>query len=154
MGEWTLRCRCKVPSAGITFCKDIKCSSSISNESIGNGRYSDTGGKGNGKQRRSSAGAGATAEVAAFAGAAAPGLLATGSTDKTVKLWDVSGGGSTAPVCVESADLRVGAVFAMGFAGDDALPGVLAVAGAKGTVAVWEVGASDQVAERWAALAA
>jgi len=47
-------------------------SSSISNESIGNGRYSDTGGKGNGKQRRSSAGAGATAEVAAFAGAAAP----------------------------------------------------------------------------------
>jgi periodic tryptophan protein 1 len=90
----------------------------------------------------------------AFAGAAAPGLLATGSTDKTVKLWDVSGGGSTAPVCVESADLRVGAVFAMGFAGDDALPGVLAVAGAKGTVAVWEVGASDQVAERWAALAA
>ena len=85
----------------------------------------------------------------AFAGAAAPGLLATGSTDKSVKLWDVAG---PAPVCVEAQDLKVGAVFALAFAADEALPGVLGVAGAKGTVSVWEVGASDKVGERWPAL--
>jgi periodic tryptophan protein 1 len=85
----------------------------------------------------------------AFAGAGAPGLLATGSTDKTVKLWDVSGAG---PTQLASEDLKVGAVFALGFVGDAEMPGILAAAGAKGTVAVWEVGAADTVAQRWPGL--
>ena len=86
----------------------------------------------------------------AFAGVAAPGLLATGSTDKKVKLWDVSG---DAPALLEAQDLKVGAIFAASFACDEALPGVLAVAGAKGTVSVWEVGAAESVATRWPGLA-
>lgn len=88
--------------------------------------------------------------ILAFAGPAAPGLLATGSTDKKVKLWDVAG---DAPALVEAQDLKVGAVFAAGFSEDAALPGVLAVAGAKGTVSVWEVGAAESVAARWPGLA-
>lgn len=84
----------------------------------------------------------------------APGLLATGSTDKKVKLWDVSGG---VPELVATADLKVGAVFGLGFGGLDLSSSggrgpprpLLAAAGAKGTVAVWDVAADEAVARRW-----
>ena len=75
----------------------------------------------------------------------APGLLATASTDKRVKLWDVAGG---APSLVASQDLKVGALFTVGFCAD--APGMLAAGGAKGTVAVWDVTATAAVQRRWA----
>jgi len=86
------------------------------------------------------------------------GLLATASTDKTVKLWDVhaaapagsSGGGSgrgsgggggalTAhpPVCVASRDMAVGKLFGLGWCYDPAHPWGLACAGSKATLALW-----------------
>ena len=44
-----------------------------------------------------------------------PGFLATGSTDKTVKLWNVTENG---PSMVVSRDLGVGKVFSTSFAPD------------------------------------
>jgi periodic tryptophan protein 1 len=76
----------------------------------------------------------------------ARGLLATGSTDKATKLWDISRG---APELLVTRDLRAGAVFSAAFS-DDA-PQLLAVAGAKGTVTVWDVSIEAAVAARWGA---
>jgi len=122
---------------------------------------SGAGGAGKPKFRLSAHSKAATALAFAGAGAGfssssscvAPGLLATGSTDKKVKLWDVSGG---VPELVSTADLKVGAVFGLGFGGLDlsskggARPRpLLAAAGAKGTVAVWDVASDENVARRW-----
>ncbi len=76
----------------------------------------------------------------------ARGLLATGSTDKAIKLWDISRG---APELLVSRDLRVGAVFSVAFAGD--AHHLLAAAGAKGTVTVWDVSTEAAVAARFGA---
>ena len=76
----------------------------------------------------------------------APGLLATASTDKSTKLWDISRG---APELLVSRDLRVGAVFSAAFARD--APQLLAAAGAKGTVTVWDVATEAAVAARFGA---
>jgi len=81
--------------------------------------------------------------------AAAPGLLATGSTDKAVKLWDIRKG---RPELLVTRDLRVGAVFATAFAGDAGR--LLAAAGAKGTSTVWDVSCEAAVLSRWPALSA
>lgn len=72
------------------------------------------------------------------------GLMLTGSTDKRVKAWDVAAG---APELLTSKDLKVGAVFALGFCGD--LPFTCAAAGAKGTVCVWDTLADDAVASKY-----
>ncbi|KAI5798875.1 WD40-repeat-containing domain protein [Geopyxis carbonaria] len=66
-----------------------------------------------------------------------PGFLATGSMDKTVKLWNTqtaSGG----PSMVVSRDMDVGKVFATNFAPDAEVGFRLAVAGSKGVVTVWD----------------
>ncbi|KIY96146.1 hypothetical protein MNEG_11815 [Monoraphidium neglectum] len=76
---------------------------------------------------------------------AAPGLLATASTDKKAKLWDVTG---DAPKLLASKDAGLGAIFTAGFCGADA-PHLLALAGAKGTVGVWDVRSAGAVAARW-----
>lgn len=78
---------------------------------------------------------------------AAKGLLATGSTDKVVKLWDVSEG---KPKLLASQDVQVGAVFTLGFCSD--APHLLAVGGAGGSVAVWDVRAAQAVAQRYPGL--
>ncbi|KAI9203673.1 WD40-repeat-containing domain protein [Polychytrium aggregatum] len=62
------------------------------------------------------------------------GLLVTGSTDKTVKLWNIK---DNKPSCICSRDVGVGKVFAANFSVDSAM--VLAVSGAKGKVVVWNL---------------
>jgi hypothetical protein len=75
----------------------------------------------------------------------APGLLATASTDKTVKLWDVS---DDKPLPIATERPNLGAVFAAAFCGADA-PHLLAMGGAKGSVGVWDVRSVKAVAKRW-----
>jgi len=76
--------------------------------------------------------------------AAAPGLLATGSMDKSVKLWDISAG---RPELLASRDLQAGKVFGAAFCA--AAPHLLAAAGSKGTVTVWDVLCDDAVSRRF-----
>ncbi|AEO54275.1 hypothetical protein MYCTH_2296679 [Thermothelomyces thermophilus ATCC 42464] len=64
-----------------------------------------------------------------------PGFMATGSTDKTVKLWNISAEG---PSLVVSRDFGVGKVFSTSFAPDKEVAFRLAVAGSKGTVSIWD----------------
>jgi periodic tryptophan protein 1 len=68
-----------------------------------------------------------------------PGMLATASIDKTVKVWDVTdltSSGTGAPRCVAYKTMNVGKLFAMQYSPDD--PFLLACAGDTGMVAVWE----------------
>ncbi len=76
----------------------------------------------------------------------ARGLLATASTDKATKLWDISTG---QPELLVTRDLRVGAVFTTAFSGD--APHLLAAAGAKGTVTVWDVSTEPSIVARFGA---
>ncbi|KZF26036.1 WD40 repeat-like protein [Xylona heveae TC161] len=73
-----------------------------------------------------------------------PGYLVTGSTDKTVKLWNVqsSGGG---PSMVVSRELGVGKVFSTKFAPDTEVGFRLAVAGSKGVVQIWDTSTNAAV---------
>ncbi|XP_022134698.1 uncharacterized WD repeat-containing protein C17D11.16 [Momordica charantia] len=63
----------------------------------------------------------------------APNLLATGSTDKMVKLWDLS---NNEPSCVASTNPKAGAVFSVSFSED--CPFLLAIGGSKGKLEVWD----------------
>ena len=93
-----------------------------------------------------------------------PGLMASSSIDKTVKLWDVSNihkidpspysGGLTGgnqgsivpglePHLVMYKSMNVGKLFALQYYSDD--PYVLATAGDKGSVAVWECDEAETV---------
>ncbi|KAK8033179.1 WD40 repeat-like protein [Apiospora marii] len=63
-----------------------------------------------------------------------PGFMATGSTDKTVKLWNIT---PTGPQMVVSRNLDVGRVFSATFAPDVDVAFRLAVAGSKGTMHIW-----------------
>mmetsp|Transcript_116431 Transcript_116431/g.228448 ORF Transcript_116431/g.228448 Transcript_116431/m.228448 type:complete len:557 (+) Transcript_116431:33-1703(+) len=68
-----------------------------------------------------------------------PGMMATASIDKTVKVWDVSdlqSSGNGTPRCVAYKTMNVGKLFTMQFSPDD--PFLLACAGDTGMVAVWE----------------
>jgi periodic tryptophan protein 1 len=75
---------------------------------------------------------------------AAPNLLATASTDKMVKLWDLTG---NQPSCIASTNPKVGAVFAASFCKD--APFLLAVGGSKGNLHVWDTLSSGEVARRF-----
>ncbi|MEW5302848.1 MAG: hypothetical protein WDW36_005591 [Sanguina aurantia] len=78
---------------------------------------------------------------------AAPGLMATASTDKKVKLWDTITG---SPLLVATQDLKAGAIFGCAFSAD--APHLLAAAGDKGAVSVWDVRTCPAVASKYKAL--
>ncbi|KAL6499675.1 hypothetical protein OROGR_027585 [Orobanche gracilis] len=63
----------------------------------------------------------------------APNLLATGSEDQTVKLWDLS---NNQPSCVASKTSEVGAVFSISFSADN--PFVLAIGGTYKGLQIWD----------------
>ncbi|KAL2159145.1 hypothetical protein VTH06DRAFT_2577 [Thermothelomyces fergusii] len=71
-----------------------------------------------------------------------PGFMATGSTDRTVKLWNI---GAEGPSLVVSRDFGVGKVFSTTFAPDKEVAFRLAVAGSKGTVSVWDTSTNAAV---------
>ncbi|KAK9663985.1 hypothetical protein RND81_14G011500 [Saponaria officinalis] len=73
----------------------------------------------------------------------APNLLASGSVDKTVKLWDLS---NNQPSCVASKNPKAGAVFAVSFSVD--IPFLLAIGGSKGKLEVWDTLSEAGVAKR------
>ncbi|GLB40346.1 putative WD domain, G-beta repeat [Lyophyllum shimeji] len=71
------------------------------------------------------------------------GCIATGGTDKLVKVWNVvdeSEGGKRNVSLVTSRDLGVGKVFSTAWSPDDPL--TLAAAGSKAKLQVWDVGAN------------
>ncbi|KAH0285691.1 WD40 repeat-like protein [Aureobasidium namibiae CBS 147.97] len=78
-----------------------------------------------------------------------PGFIATASTDRTVKLWNVDQA-TNQPSMVVSRDLGVGRVFSTNFAPDDAVAFRLAVAGSKGAVQVWDTSTNRAVREAFA----
>ncbi|KAK4373629.1 hypothetical protein RND71_009013 [Anisodus tanguticus] len=67
-----------------------------------------------------------------------PNLLATGSTDKTVKLWDLT---NNQPSCITSRNPKAGAVFSVSFS--DYCPFLLAVGGSKGKLQLWDISSED-----------
>jgi periodic tryptophan protein 1 len=71
-----------------------------------------------------------------------PGFMATGSTDRTVKLWNIQASG---PTMVVSRNLEVGKVFSTQFAPDAEVGFRLAVAGSKGTVNIWDTSTNAAV---------
>ena len=76
-----------------------------------------------------------------------PGFLVTGSTDKTVKLWNVQ---SSGPSMVVSRNVEVGKVFSTKFAPDPEVAFRLAVAGSKGSMQVWDTSTNAAVRRAFA----
>ncbi|KAF6815100.1 WD domain-containing protein [Colletotrichum sojae] len=76
-----------------------------------------------------------------------PGFMATGSTDKTVKLWNIQASG---PSMVVSRNLDVGKVFSTQFAPDPEVAFRLAVAGSRGTMHVWDTSTNPAVRHAFA----
>ncbi|KAI0404358.1 WD domain-containing protein [Xylaria palmicola] len=76
-----------------------------------------------------------------------PGFMATGSTDKTVKLWNIQPSG---PAMVVSRNLDIGRIFSTNFAPDPAVTFRLAVAGSKGTLHVWDTSTNAAVRQAFA----
>ncbi|EEF40789.1 periodic tryptophan protein 1 homolog [Ricinus communis] len=73
-----------------------------------------------------------------------PNLLATGSTDKMVKLWDLS---NNQPSCVASKDPKAGGIFSISFSEDS--PFSLAIGGSKGKLQVWDISSDAGVSRRF-----
>ncbi|CAN8099813.1 unnamed protein product [Discula destructiva] len=76
-----------------------------------------------------------------------PGFMATGSTDKTVKIWNIQTSG---PSLVVSRDLDVGKVFSTQFGPDPEVAFRLAVAGSKGTMHIWDTSTNVSVRQAFA----
>ena len=75
------------------------------------------------------------------------GLFATGSDDKTVKLWKAQGrdDASKGPNLLTSKEIEVGSVFSVNFAPDEAVAYRLAVAGSKGALKIWDTSTNRAV---------
>ncbi|KAK6338392.1 hypothetical protein TWF730_002455 [Orbilia blumenaviensis] len=71
-----------------------------------------------------------------------PGFIATASTDKNVKIWNVEG---NKPSMVTTRDFDLGKIFSVGFAPDKAVGFRLAVAGSEGVVKVWDTSTNAAV---------
>ncbi|KAK1828258.1 WD40-repeat-containing domain protein [Podospora conica] len=71
-----------------------------------------------------------------------PGFMATGSTDRKVKLWNITAQG---PSLVVARDVDVGKVFSTSFGPDAEVAFRLSVAGSKGTVSVWDTSTNSKV---------
>jgi periodic tryptophan protein 1 len=76
-----------------------------------------------------------------------PGFMATGSTDKTVKLWNITPSG---PAMVISRDFDVGRVFTTSFGPDPEVAFRLSVGGSKGTLSVWDTSTNAAVRNAFA----
>ena len=76
-----------------------------------------------------------------------PGFLATGSTDKEVKLWNVQ---SSGPSMIVSRNLDVGKVFSTNFAPDKEVGFRLAVAGSNGVIQIWDTSTNAAVRKAFA----
>jgi periodic tryptophan protein 1 len=76
-----------------------------------------------------------------------PGYMVTGSTDKTVKLWNIQPSG---PSMVASRNLDVGKVFCTQFAPDPQVAFRLAVAGSMGSMHVWDTSTNGAVRKSFA----
>ncbi|KAK9090361.1 hypothetical protein Sjap_023538 [Stephania japonica] len=74
----------------------------------------------------------------------APKMLATGSTDKMVKLWDLA---DNQPSCIASRNPKAGAVFSISFSEDS--PFLLAIGGSKGSLQIWDTLTETGVAQRF-----
>ncbi|KAF3913585.1 Doublecoronin [Dactylellina cionopaga] len=72
-----------------------------------------------------------------------PGFIVTGSTDKSVKIWNVENNKPSMVITREFDD--VGKVFSVGFAPDKDVGFRLAVAGSKGVVKVWDTSTNAAV---------
>ena len=75
------------------------------------------------------------------------GYFATGSDDKSIKLWNAcdkfdSGKG---PTLITSRESDVGRVFSVGFAPDETLAYRLAVAGSRGALKIWDTSSNNAV---------
>lgn len=76
------------------------------------------------------------------------GFLATGSDDKTVKLWSVSNNPppeSVGPALIVSRELDVGRLFSVDFAPDEEVAYRLAVAGSKGLLKIWDTSTNSAI---------
>ncbi|KAK6517429.1 hypothetical protein TWF281_004086 [Arthrobotrys megalospora] len=71
-----------------------------------------------------------------------PGFIATASTDKSVKIWNVEG---NKPSMVTTRDFDLGKIFSVGFAPDKAVGFRLAIAGSEGIVKVWDTSTNAAV---------
>jgi periodic tryptophan protein 1 len=76
-----------------------------------------------------------------------PGLMVTGSTDKQVKIWNIT---DNKPSMVLSRKLEVGKVFSTVFAPDQEVSFRLAVAGSKGVVTIWDTSTNGAVRRAFA----
>lgn len=73
-----------------------------------------------------------------------PNLLATGSMDKMVKLWDLT---NNQPSCIASRNPKAGAAFAVSFSDD--CPFFLAIGGSKGKLQLWDISSEDAVLKKY-----
>jgi len=76
-----------------------------------------------------------------------PGYIATGSTDREVKLWSVQ---ADRPTMIASRNLGVGKVFSTTFAPDPEVAFRLAVAGSKGAMQVWDTSTNAAIRRTFA----